>query len=34
MAPFRPEAAPTFGIETPQAPPAELANDLDAFFKS
>lgn len=34
MAPFRPEAAPTFGIETPAAPPAELANDLDAFFKS
>jgi hypothetical protein len=34
MAPFRPEAAPTFGIETPQAPPADLANDLDAFFKS
>jgi hypothetical protein len=34
MAPFRPEAAPTFGIETPAAPPAELANDLNAFFKS
>jgi hypothetical protein len=34
MAPFRPEAAPTFGIEQPAAPPAELANDLDAFFKS
>jgi hypothetical protein len=34
MAPFRPEVAPTFGIEQPAAPPAELANDLDAFFKS
>ena len=34
MAPFRPEAAPTFGIEQPAAPPADLANDLDAFFKS
>jgi hypothetical protein len=34
MAPFRPEAAPTFGIQQPEAPPAELANDLDAFFKS
>ena len=37
MAPFRPDpppGGPTFGIETPAAPPAELANDLDAFFKS
>jgi|HubBroStandDraft_4_1064222.scaffolds.fasta_scaffold00027_32 hypothetical protein len=34
MAPFRPEAAPTFGIEQPAAPPADLANDLNAFFKS
>jgi hypothetical protein len=34
MAPFRPEAAPTFGIEQPAAPPADLASDLDAFFKS
>ena len=34
MAPFRPEAAPTFGIEQPAAPPAELVNDLDDFFKS
>jgi hypothetical protein len=34
MAPFRPEAAPTFGIEQPATPPADLASDLDAFFKS
>jgi hypothetical protein len=34
MAPFRPEAAPNFGIQQPEAPPADLANDLDAFFKS
>ena len=34
MAPFRPEAAPTFGIEQPAAPPADLASDLDAFFNT
>lgn len=34
MAPFRPEAAPNFGIQEAAAPPAEVANDLDAFFKS
>ncbi len=34
MAPFRPEAAPTFGIADAPNPPADLANDLNAFFKS
>ncbi len=34
MAPFRSEAAPTFGIADAPNPPADLANDLDAFFKS
>lgn len=34
MAPFRPEAAPNFGIQEAASPPAEVANNLDAFFKS
>jgi hypothetical protein len=34
MAPFRPEAAPTFGVQDAPAPPAELANEIDTFFKS
>lgn len=34
MAPFRPEAAPNFGIQDAAAPPAEVVNDLDSFFKS
>jgi hypothetical protein len=36
-APFRPAEAPsgpTFGIQEAAAPPAEVANDLDVFFKS
>jgi hypothetical protein len=34
MAPFRPEVAPTFGVQDAPAPPADLANEIDTFFKS
>lgn len=34
MASFRPEATPNFGVQDAPAPPADLANDLDSFFKS